>query len=42
MEKPEQEDLRTSADDCDVEDCWHWVQCGDRACKDCDKVNQDT
>lgn len=31
------EDCRTSADNCSVEDCWHWMQCGDSACDKCDK-----
>lgn len=34
---PPGEDLRTSADNCSIEDCWHWVQCGDSACDKCNK-----
>ena len=29
------EDSRTSADNCPVDDCWHWMQCGDSACLEC-------
>ena len=29
------EDTRTSADNCPIEECWHWLQCGDPACDTC-------